>query len=83
MSFLNISGSSESLSIEETNKLRATLGLAPLKVETKNTKSEESNDKDDDQKEGKLIPNSTVRHKPAENLTEKSGNPRRLLYFFF
>ena len=64
------------MSIEETNKLRASLGLAPLKVETKDKKSEDRNEKDDDQKEGKLIPNSTVRHKPAENLTEKSATEK-------
>lgn len=68
------SKSQESLSIEETNKLRASLGLAPLKI-NKPKVEETENDKDKD-KEGKLIPNSNVRHKPAENLTHKSATEK-------
>ena len=64
--------SSESLSIEETNKLRESLGLPPLKLNNKPKKEEAEEEPEDDGKEGTLIPNSTVRHKPAANLTEKS-----------
>ena len=64
-------GSSESLSIEETNKLRASLGLAPLKVNVAK-KEEKASTAENDGKEGTLIPNSDVRHKPAENITAKS-----------
>ena len=72
-------GSVESLSIEETNKLRASLGLPPLKLEKSIKKVDSENNKeadDDNNKEGKLIPNSTVRHKPAENLREKSNTEK-------
>ena len=72
-------GSVESLSIEETNKLRASLGLPPLKLEKAVKKVDSENNKetdDDNNKEGKLIPNSTVRHKPAENLREKSNTEK-------
>merc|ERR1712004_446290 len=64
-------GSSESLSIEETNKLRASLGLAPLKVNVVK-KEEKASTAENDGKEGTLIPNSDARHKPAENITAKS-----------
>ena len=64
-------GSSESLSIEETNKLRASLGLAPLKL-NEPKKEEKDPIVENDGKEGTLIPDSDVRHKPAENITAKS-----------
>ena len=74
------SASVESLSIEETNKLRASLGLPPLKinkpVKEEATKEKEKEKEKDDTKEGVAIPNSDVRHKPAENLTEKSNTEK-------
>ena len=64
--------SKDSLSIEETNKLRASIGLPPLKVNSGPPKKEEEADRDGG-KEGTLIPNSdNVRHKPAEDITAKS-----------
>ncbi|XP_030761590.1 U4/U6.U5 tri-snRNP-associated protein 1 [Sitophilus oryzae] len=55
---------SESLSIEETNKLRAKLGLKPLEVS-----SSDSNVKSDGKKKDDL---GEFYHKPAENLAEKA-----------
>jgi len=68
----------ESLSIEETNKLRASLGLAPLKINQPKTEDKKENLKSDADKslEGTAIPNSNVRHKPAENLTNKSATEK-------
>jgi U4/U6.U5 tri-snRNP-associated protein 1 len=66
-------GAVESLSINETNKLRASLGLPPLRDNKAPVKNEnEGGPEVDDGKEGKAIPNSEVRHKPAINLKEKS-----------
>ena len=67
--------SQESLSIEETNKLRASIGLPPLKINAPK-KEEPQSETPEDSKDGKLIPNSNVRHKPAENLTEKSATEK-------
>ena len=59
------------MSIEETNRVRASLGLKPLNVGGGQAKANNQDDEDDD-REGTAIPNSDVRHKPAENLAEKS-----------
>ena len=59
------------MSIEETNRVRASLGLKPLNVGGGQAKTNNQDDEDDD-REGTAIPNSDVRHKPAENLAEKS-----------
>ncbi|KAK5645554.1 hypothetical protein RI129_006854 [Pyrocoelia pectoralis] len=57
-------GSVESLSIKETNKLRAKLGLKPLQVEgSKSDKQDDGKRKDD---LGEFY------HKPAHSLTEKN-----------
>ena len=70
----------ESLSIDESNKLRASLGLPPLKINLPKKEEESATESTenikDDNKEGSLIPNSTVRHKPAINLTEKSATEK-------
>lgn len=57
-----------SLSVDETNSLRAKLGLKPLNVGSGSAKEPET----DTNLEGTAIPNSDVRHKPAINLSEKS-----------
>jgi len=62
----SISTSSDSLSIEETNKIRAKLGLKPLQMENKET----TKSRDDGLEiiagdEGEFV------HKPALSLTEK------------
>ena len=69
-----------SLSVEETNKLRAKLGLAPLKITgNESASSKEKKKKELDSKTDKdyshleIIPGSEVRHNPAENLTQKLG----------
>lgn len=54
---------SESLSIEETNKLRAKIGLKPLEVKSETSKSNKDKKKDD---LGEFY------HKPAVNLKEKA-----------
>ena len=72
-------GSSESLSIEETNKLRASIGLPPLKMnKPKEPKADDNIKEENGSKnlEGTAIPNSDVRHKPAENLTTKSATEK-------
>merc|ERR1739838_683468 len=69
-------GSSESLSIDETNKLRASLGLAPLKINSNKPKVENIKEEDEKNLEGTAIPDSDVRHKPAENLTTKSATEK-------
>lgn len=56
-------GAVESLSIEETNKLRAKLGLKPLQVEDKSAKRDDGKRKDD---LGEFY------HKPAHSLTVKA-----------
>ena len=61
-----------SMSIEDANRVRAQLGLKPLNVGSGQTKSDKQDEDDRDDLEGSAIPNSEVRHKPAENLTEKS-----------
>lgn len=60
-----------SLSIEETNKIRAKLGLKPLKVESVPVLKEEEPTKET--KEGVLIESQgeTFVHKPAESLAQK------------
>ena len=67
-------GSSESLSIEETNKLRASIGLPPLKINQ--PKVEDVKEENGKNQEGTAIPNSNVRHKPAENITSKSATEK-------
>jgi len=69
-------GSKDSLSIEETNKLRASIGLPPLKVNKPKVEDDKEEDDPNAAKDGKLIPNTNVRHKPAENLTEKSATEK-------
>ena len=66
-----------SLSIEETNKLRAKLGLKPLNVTendsnaSKQKKKAELAEKTDKEfAHLEIIPGTEVRHKPAENLTQ-------------
>lgn len=56
--------SSESLSIEETNKLRAKLGLKPLQDNKGNNQSGNDGKKKDDLGE--------FYHKPADNLAQKA-----------
>ncbi|KAK6640297.1 hypothetical protein RUM44_011983 [Polyplax serrata] len=57
--------SHESLSIEETNKLRAKLGLKPLKVSSKDEKHMVSDKPADQAGGGEFV------HKPASNISEK------------
>ena len=67
-----------SLSVEETNKLRASLGLAPLKDDSKPTEEDEEKKRELEamaKKEGgTLIPGSRKNeiHKAPENLAQKS-----------
>lgn len=56
----------ESLSIEDTNKLRSKLGLKPLDV---GTSANNKNKKDDEKKKDDL---GEFYHKPAENLQKKA-----------
>ncbi|PSN34518.1 hypothetical protein C0J52_24454 [Blattella germanica] len=66
------SRSDQSLSIEETNKLRARLGLKPLKVEDiPGLKDENGEKKKEVEKEGGVDMGEFV-HKPAENLAQKA-----------
>ena len=58
--------------MEETNRLRASLGLKPLNVGGSQAKQDTQDNGEKDHLEGLPIPNSDVRHKPAENLAEKS-----------
>ncbi|XP_050500074.1 U4/U6.U5 tri-snRNP-associated protein 1 isoform X2 [Diabrotica virgifera virgifera] len=60
----------ESLSIEETNKLRAKLGLKPLDVGTSSSNS--NNSKSSKDKELLKDDLGEFYHKPAENLVEKA-----------
>lgn len=71
-----------SLSIEETNKLREKLGLAPLKTNSSVGKERKNENVDVDDgisnlpvdpevAELPIIPGTNVRHKPAENLADK------------
>ena len=62
------------MSIEETNKLRAKLGLKPLNVGSgaAAAKPDDGNPGEEDTKEGTAIPGSEVRHLPAKNLSEKT-----------
>ena len=78
----------ESLSIEETNKLRASLGLKPLKVdEPKRVAAGEEGKgeggEEEDGLEGTLIPgdDNSARHKPAENIT--GGGTNQVSCFWF
>ncbi|XP_042862737.1 U4/U6.U5 tri-snRNP-associated protein 1-like [Penaeus japonicus] len=67
-------GGDISLSIEETNKIRAKLGLKPLKVENAVAKTEgdeeEGKGEDMEQRSGTSTLDEFV-HKPAENLAQK------------
>merc|ERR1712029_1316975 len=69
-------GSADSLSIEETNKLRASIGLPPLKINQPKVEPKKEPIETDSKHEGTAIPNSDVRHKPAENLTNKSATEK-------
>ncbi|XP_034947185.1 U4/U6.U5 tri-snRNP-associated protein 1 [Chelonus insularis] len=60
-------GSQESISIEETNRLRAKLGLKPLEVNSTSSKDEPNKIKDD---LGEFY------HKPAQNTTETVRNEK-------
>ena len=62
------------MSIEETNKLRAKLGLKPLNVGSgaAAAKPDDGTPGEEDTKEGTAIPGSEVRHLPAKNLSEKT-----------
>lgn len=63
--------SHESLSIEETNKLRAKLGLKPLEVTSES--SSKKDDKDGKKNDGKIKDDlGEFYHKPAENLSQKN-----------
>ncbi|KAJ9578722.1 hypothetical protein L9F63_005084, partial [Diploptera punctata] len=64
------SRSDQSLSIEETNKLRARLGLKPLKVEDIPGLKDESGEKKKEVDGG--VDMGEFVHKPAENLTQKA-----------
>merc|ERR1712223_362340 len=66
-----------SLSIEETNKLRAKLGLKPLNVTENDSKASKQKKKaelaektDKEFEHLEIIPGTEVRHKPAESLTQ-------------
>ncbi|KAJ8920239.1 hypothetical protein NQ315_011900 [Exocentrus adspersus] len=63
------SQSVESLSIQETNKLRAKLGLKPLDVGNSSTSSASGRSQDDGKKKDDL---GEFYHKPAENLQAKA-----------
>lgn len=63
-----ISGSVESLSIKETNKLRAKLGLKPLQVPGSSRNKVDDGKKKDDLGE--------FYHKPAHSLTEKNQHEK-------
>ena len=70
-----LGNSSASISIDETNRLRASLGLKPLNAGGGGggqAKQDTQYEGEKDNLEGLPIPNSDVRHKPAENLSEKS-----------
>jgi len=70
-------GSSESLSVDETNKLRASLGLAPLKINPPKVEPKTEEQMESEKLlEGTAIPGSDVRHKPAENLSNKSATEK-------
>ncbi|CAD5225951.1 unnamed protein product [Bursaphelenchus okinawaensis] len=63
----------EEVSIEETNRIRAELGLAPLEVEDK-TANGNAEDADDDGEDGEKVYNIDgveIHHKKAESLTNK------------
>ena len=68
-----------SLSVEETNKLRAKLGLKPLNVtedaaiNNGNTKNGATGYIDKEFSHLEVIPGGDVRHNPAENLTGKNA----------
>ena len=74
----------ESLSIEETNKLRASLGLKPLKVDEPKRVAGGEEGEEEGGLEGTLIPgdDNSARHKPAENITGAGTNQFRLVSFF-
>ena len=70
-------GSSESLSVDETNKLRASLGLAPLKINQSKVEPKTEEEMEYEKSlPGTAIPGSNVRHKPAENLKNKSATEK-------
>ena len=67
-----------SLSVEETNKLRAKLGLKPLKIsgneggaKKEGTQKVEATNENKEFSHLEIIPGTDVRHNPAESLTEK------------
>ncbi|KDR24200.1 hypothetical protein L798_07607, partial [Zootermopsis nevadensis] len=70
------SRSDQSLSIEETNKLRARLGLKPLRIEDFSAFKEDGTEKKKDlDKDGGTDMGEFV-HKPAENLSQKAKSEK-------
>ncbi|XP_066145884.1 U4/U6.U5 tri-snRNP-associated protein 1 [Euwallacea fornicatus] len=66
---------SESLSIEETNKLRAKIGLKPLEVNSSENAS--SSHKETKRNDGKIKDDlGEFYHKPADNLAEKASREK-------
>ncbi|XP_050076843.1 U4/U6.U5 tri-snRNP-associated protein 1 [Anopheles maculipalpis] len=66
-------GAGDALSIEETNKLRAKLGLRPLEVGTTGSKSGEGSKGGEQESNEKLKDDwGEFYHKPAKNLSEKT-----------
>lgn len=64
-------GAGDCLSIEETNKLRAKLGLKPLEVDTKSDTRKPSDEQSKERNEMRKDEWGEFYHKPAENLSEK------------
>ena len=75
----------ESLSIEETNKLRASLGLKPLKVDEPKRVAAGEEGEEEGGLEGTLIPgdDNSARHKPAENITGGGTNQVSCCFIFW
>uniref|UniRef100_A0A182VSG8 U4/U6.U5 tri-snRNP-associated protein 1 n=1 Tax=Anopheles minimus TaxID=112268 RepID=A0A182VSG8_9DIPT len=67
-------GAGDSLSIEETNKLRAKLGLRPLEVGTGTKSTDSSTAKGSEQENSEKLKDDwgEFYHKPAKNLSEKT-----------
>ncbi|XP_066260823.1 U4/U6.U5 tri-snRNP-associated protein 1 [Euwallacea similis] len=66
---------SESLSIEETNKLRAKIGLKPLEVSS--SESASLSNKETKRNDGKIKDDlGEFYHKPADNLAEKASREK-------
>ncbi|XP_052895263.1 U4/U6.U5 tri-snRNP-associated protein 1 [Anopheles moucheti] len=67
-------GAGDALSIEETNKLRAKLGLRPLEVGTGSKATDSSGAKGSEQENSEKLKDDwgEFYHKPAKNLSEKT-----------